>query len=130
MLVGPSGAGKSTLSVALSRRGFTLATDDVALLDPRTLHIFPIPSCVHLDRHSVLLLEADGVRLPNAGRQFSFVLLKIWTAANTAMQCRTADLHCGTASTACPAQASFTIRNGRTFAERDRPGTANRLGRS
>ena len=73
MLVGPSGAGKSTLSVALSRRGFTLATDDVALLDPQTLNIFPIPRCVHLDRHSVLLLEADGLRLPNAWRQFSFL---------------------------------------------------------
>ena len=33
MLIGPSEAGKSTLSVALSRRGFTLATDDVALVE-------------------------------------------------------------------------------------------------
>ena len=49
MLIGPSEAGKSTLSVAFSRRGFTLATDDVALVDPQTLNVHPIPRCLHLD---------------------------------------------------------------------------------
>ncbi len=73
ILVGPSGAGKSTLSVALSRRGFTLATDDVALVDPQTLHVHPIPRCVHLDQESVRLLEADGLRLPDDWKRFSFL---------------------------------------------------------
>jgi hypothetical protein len=73
LLVGPSGAGKSTLSVALSRRGFTLATDDVAFIDPKTLEIHPIPRCVHLDRRSVQLLEADGVRLPESWKRISFI---------------------------------------------------------
>ena len=73
MLVGPSGAGKSTLSVALSRRGFTLATDDVAFIDPETLEVHPIPRCVHLDRRSVELLEADGFRLPESWKRISFV---------------------------------------------------------
>jgi hypothetical protein len=73
MLVGPSGAGKSTLSVALSRRGFTLATDDVALVDPNTLTVHPIPRCVHLDRQSVLLLEAECFHLPETWKRFSFL---------------------------------------------------------
>jgi hypothetical protein len=73
LLLGPSGAGKSTLSVALNRRGFVLATDDVALLDPETLEIHPIPRCVHLDKRSVQLLEADGFRLPQSWRRISFV---------------------------------------------------------
>jgi hypothetical protein len=73
MLIGPSGAGKSTVSVALSRRGFTLATDDVAFLDPETLDVHPIPRCVHLDRRSVELLEADGLKLPESWKRISFV---------------------------------------------------------
>jgi hypothetical protein len=73
LLVGASGVGKSTLSVALSQRGFTLATDDVALIDPQTLHVHPIPRCVHLDQHSVLLLGAEGFHFPNGWRQFSFL---------------------------------------------------------
>jgi hypothetical protein len=73
LLLGPSGAGKSTLSVALSRRGFMLATDDVALIDPETLDVHPIPRCVHLDQRSVQLLEADGFKLPESWKRFSFV---------------------------------------------------------
>jgi energy-coupling factor transporter ATP-binding protein EcfA2 len=73
MLVGPSGAGKSTLSVALSRRGLTLETDDVALIDPQTLHVLPIPRCVHLDQESIRLLEADDFRLPDDRKRFSFL---------------------------------------------------------
>lgn len=73
MLIGPSGAGKSTLSVGLSRRGFALATDDVAFIDPETLDVHPIPRCVHLDRRSVELLDADGVRLPESWKRVSFV---------------------------------------------------------
>jgi hypothetical protein len=73
LLIGPSGAGKSTLSVALSGRGFTLATDDVAFIDPETLEIHPIPRCVHLDQRSVQLLEADGLKLPESWKRIAFV---------------------------------------------------------
>jgi hypothetical protein len=73
MLIGPSGVGKSTLSVALSRRGFALATDDVAFIDPKTLEIHPIPRCIHLDQRSVQLLEADGFRLPESWNRISFI---------------------------------------------------------
>jgi hypothetical protein len=73
MLLGPSGAGKSTLSIAVSKRGFTLATDDVALVDPQTLNIHPIPRCVHLDAQSVRLLEAEGFHFPETWERFSFL---------------------------------------------------------
>lgn len=73
MLVGPSGAGKSTLSVALSRHGFPLATDDVALVAPETLSIHPIPRFLHLDQRSLLLLEEDGFQWPEASKRFSFL---------------------------------------------------------
>jgi hypothetical protein len=73
LLVGTSGAGKSTLSVAMTRRGFTAATDDVALVEPETLTILPIPRCFHLDHHSVQLLEEDGVQLPQSWKQLSFL---------------------------------------------------------
>jgi hypothetical protein len=73
LLLGPSGAGKTTLAAALSRRGFTLATDDVALVDPQTLILHPIPRCLHLDSHSILLLEKDGFHLPDVWRRFSFL---------------------------------------------------------
>lgn len=73
LLVGPSGAGKSTLSVAMSRRGFLVATDDVALVEPEILTILPIPRCFHLNQQSVQLLEDDGVHLPAAWKQSSFM---------------------------------------------------------
>ena len=73
MLIGRSGSGKSTLSVALSKRGLVLGTDDVAFVDPKTFNIHPMPRCLHLDQHSVRLLEADGFRFPEAWRRCSFV---------------------------------------------------------
>jgi len=73
LLVGPSGAGKSTLSVALTQRGFALATDDVALIEPQTLHVHPIPRCVHLDQQSLQLLEAEGFQLPEVWKQAPFL---------------------------------------------------------
>jgi hypothetical protein len=73
LLVGPSGAGKSTLSLALSRRGMTAATDDVTLVDPKTLRVLPIPRPFHLDRQSVLLLEGDRMQLPEVWKRLSFM---------------------------------------------------------
>jgi hypothetical protein len=74
LLVGRSGAGKTTLSLALASRGFAVATDDVALVEPETLNIFPIPRCFHLDDQSVALLEADGLRFPQSWKRFSFMV--------------------------------------------------------
>jgi len=73
MLAGPSGAGKSTLSVALSQRGLTVATDDVALVEPETLSVLPIPRPFHLDNQSVLLLEGEGMQLPRVWKPLSFM---------------------------------------------------------
>ena len=73
LLAGRSGAGKSTLSVALSRRGVVLATDDVTLVEPGMMKLLPIPRCFHLDDHSVELLEKDGFRFPRQGKRFRFM---------------------------------------------------------
>ena len=74
LLVGRSGAGKTTLSLALARRGLAVATDDVALVEPQTLDVFPIPRCYHLDDQSVTLLEADGLQFPQSWKRFSFMV--------------------------------------------------------
>lgn len=73
MLIGRSGSGKSTLSVALSKRGLVLGTDDVAFVDPQTLNVHPMPRCLHLDENSVRLLEADGFCFPETWWRCSFV---------------------------------------------------------
>jgi hypothetical protein len=74
LIAGRSGAGKSTLSMALARRGFAVASDDVTLLDPDTLQVSPIPRCFHLDEQSVALLTADGLRLPKPPAGSSFIV--------------------------------------------------------
>jgi hypothetical protein len=74
LLVGRSGAGKTTLTLALARRGLAVATDDVALVDPETLDVHPIPRCFHLDGQSVALLEADGFRFPPSWERLSFMV--------------------------------------------------------
>ncbi len=74
VIVGRSGAGKSTLSLALARRGFAVASDDVTLVDPATLHLLPIPRCYHLDANSVAVLEGDGFRFPRAWEDVHFLV--------------------------------------------------------
>jgi len=74
LLAGRSGAGKTTLSLALARRGLIVAADDVALVEPETLNVFPIPRCFHLDDQSATLLEADGFRFPPSWKRFSFMV--------------------------------------------------------
>jgi hypothetical protein len=74
VIVGRSGAGKSTLSLALARRGFAVASDDVMLVDPATLHLLPVPRCYHLDANSVAILEADKFRFPRAWQDFHFLV--------------------------------------------------------
>jgi hypothetical protein len=74
MLAGCSDAGKTTLSLALARRGFAVPGDDVALVEPDTLNIFPIPRCFHVDDRGAALLEADGLSLPDAWPRFRFIV--------------------------------------------------------
>jgi hypothetical protein len=73
MLSGCSQSGKTTLSLALARRGFPVWGDDVALVDPETLEILPIPRCFHIDDSGVALLEADGLVLPG-GWSYRFIV--------------------------------------------------------
>jgi hypothetical protein len=74
LIVGRSGAGKSTLSMALARRGFAVASDDVTLVDPDTLTVLPIPRCFHLDDQSMALLIADGLQFPTVATGSSFLV--------------------------------------------------------
>ena len=74
MLAGSSQAGKTTLSLALARRGLPVAGDDVALVDPETLRVFPIPRCFHVDDRGAALLENGGPPLPAAWRHFRFIV--------------------------------------------------------
>jgi hypothetical protein len=74
LLIGRSGAGKTTLSLALARRGLAVGTDDVALVEPETLNVFPVPRCFHLDGESVALLEADGFQFPPSWKRHSFMI--------------------------------------------------------
>lgn len=74
MVAGCSQAGKTTLSLALGRRGLPVLGDDVALVEPETLKVLPIPRCFHVDDGGAELLEADGLRLPDAWPRFRFVV--------------------------------------------------------
>jgi len=74
ILAGRSQAGKTTLSLALARRGLRVAGDDVALVEPETLNVLPIPRCFHVDDRGAALLEAGGPPLPTAWRRFRFIV--------------------------------------------------------
>jgi hypothetical protein len=70
---GPSGAGKTTLSLALAARGYRLGGDDIALLDPRTNTVRPMPRCFHLDARSRRLLRDLGATLPPESVRHAFM---------------------------------------------------------
>ena len=74
LLVGRSRAGKTTLSLALAGRRFGVACDDVALIEPETLGVLPIPRCFHVDDCGAALLAAEGIWLPDAWREFRFIV--------------------------------------------------------
>ncbi len=90
LLAGCSRAGKTTLSLALAGRRFGVPSDDVALIEPETLGILPIPRCFHLDNCGAALLEAQGIRLPDAWQQFRFIVPNDFDAPATT------GLHAGT----------------------------------
>ena len=54
----PSGSGKSTLCAALLFRGWRLLSDELALIDPATGHLHPMPRAVSLKNASIEALQA------------------------------------------------------------------------
>lgn len=57
ILPGEPGAGKSTLCAALICRGWRLLSDEMTLIDPKTLEIIPIPRPVSLKNQSIELIK-------------------------------------------------------------------------
>ncbi len=57
ILPGMPGSGKSTLCAAMSLRGWRLLSDEMALLDPQTLEITPVPRPVSLKNDSIQIIK-------------------------------------------------------------------------
>ena len=62
ILPGEPGAGKSTLCAALVSRGWRLLSDEMALIDPGSLAITPIPRPIGLKNESIAIMQAFGDR--------------------------------------------------------------------
>lgn len=58
LLPAPSGSGKSTLTAALMLRGWRLLSDELALIDPVTGHLQPLPRPVSLKNQSIDVIRA------------------------------------------------------------------------
>jgi len=58
LLPAPPGSGKSTLCAGLAHRGWRLLSDELALIDPATCHIVPLPRPISLKNQSVELLKS------------------------------------------------------------------------
>ena len=57
MLPAPPGSGKSTLCAGLIQRGWRLLSDELALIDPTTLEICPLPRPVSLKNASIEVIK-------------------------------------------------------------------------
>ena len=57
IIVGNSGTGKTTLALGLMLRGFTPFSDDVALIEPGTLHLQPLRRAFHIAADTWPLLD-------------------------------------------------------------------------
>jgi HprK-related kinase A len=69
ILPGSPGSGKSTLCAALVQSGWRLLSDEMALIDPDTLQIIPIPRPISLKNESIPLIQAlsnDAIIGPTA----------------------------------------------------------------
>lgn len=65
--LGHSGAGKSTLAACLDRRGFTVLSDDICLLDPRAAdatEVIPVAPAIKLWRSALERLGGNPEELP------------------------------------------------------------------
>jgi len=57
IMPGVPGSGKSTLCAAMSLRGWRLLSDEMALVDPRSLTITPVPRPVSLKNESIGVIQ-------------------------------------------------------------------------
>ena len=57
LLSGPPGSGKSTLCAALVARGWRLLSDELALVDPATLEIWPLARPICLKEELIALIR-------------------------------------------------------------------------
>lgn len=60
LLSGPPGAGKSTLCAALVVRGWRLLSDELAVVDPVSLEIWPLARPICLKEDSIRLIREDA----------------------------------------------------------------------
>jgi HprK-related kinase A len=58
MLPAPSGSGKSTLCAALAFRGWRLLSDELAVVQPDTGELIPLPRPISLKNHSIEVIRA------------------------------------------------------------------------
>jgi HprK-related kinase A len=58
ILPGPPGSGKSTLCAAMMLRGWRLLSDEMAMVDPDTLQLAPVPRPVALKNDSIDIIRA------------------------------------------------------------------------
>jgi hypothetical protein len=63
VLPAPPGSGKSTLTAALVHGGFEFFSDEIALLQDTTLHVFPVPLAICIKDHGI---DALAGRFPQA----------------------------------------------------------------
>jgi hypothetical protein len=59
--------------LSLAARGYRVGGDDVALLEPRSVTIRPLPRCFHLDARSRRLLRQAGLSMPEAALRYAFL---------------------------------------------------------
>jgi HprK-related kinase A len=58
ILPAPSGSGKSTLCAGLAFRGWRLLSDELAVVQPQTGELIPIPRPISLKNHSIEVIRA------------------------------------------------------------------------
>ncbi len=68
VIPGGPGFGKTTLTAALIKRGWNYASDEFALIDPRTVELAPFPKSLSIKPGSVELLEREGIELTTLPR--------------------------------------------------------------
>lgn len=74
VITGYSESGKTTLTLALAARGYAVGGDDVALLDPETGLLHPLPRCAHVDDRSQRFLRRAGLRISHPlARRYRFI---------------------------------------------------------
>lgn len=57
ILPGPSGSGKTTLVIGLLKKGFRYLSDEISLIDPETLKIYPFPRSILVSKKNAKVLS-------------------------------------------------------------------------